>query len=198
VNIIHNILYNNSFPIKPQKLSNLTPKQQQILPTPKCRWATFTYVGKETTYITNIFKHSDLRIAYRTNNTIHSHLTHKNQNPDKFSLSGVYKLTCPDCKKAFVGQTGRNFTIRYNEHKHAFQSNSHSSRFAQHLSEHAHSCGTVNNTMQVLHYQNKGAHLNTIEQFYIHAEHASNNHLNDSHTIFPNRIFDTLLKTYHP
>ena len=89
LNVIHNILYNNSFPIKPQRPSYLTPKQQQSSPVPEHRWATFTDVGKETTYITNIFKHSDLRIAYRTNNTLHNHLVHKNQNPNKFVLSGV-------------------------------------------------------------------------------------------------------------
>jgi hypothetical protein len=52
--------------------------------------------------------------------------------------------------------------------------------------------------MQILQYQKKGPHLNTIERFYIHVEAASNNHLNDRHTIFPNRIFDTILKIYHP
>jgi len=159
VNIIHNILYNTSFPIKPLKPPNLMPKLQQVSPTPKHEWATFTYVGKDTTYITNIFRCSDLKIAYRTNNTIHNHLIHKDRNPDKFSLSGVYKLTYPDCMKAYVGQTGRYFTVRYNEHKHAFQSNSHTSRFAQHINEHAYSFGTVNNTTQILHYQKKGAHL---------------------------------------
>jgi len=41
-------------------------------------------------------------------------------------------------------------------------------------------------------------HLNTIERYYIHAEHAANNHLNDDHTTFPNKIFDTLLKAYRP
>jgi hypothetical protein len=51
---------------------------------------------------------------------------------------------------------------------------------------------------EVLHYHKKGKHLNTIELFHIHAEYASNNHLHDSHAIFPNTIFDTLLKTHHP
>jgi hypothetical protein len=109
----------------------------------------------------------------------------------------MYKLTCPDCKKAYVGQTERNFTTRYNEHKHAFRSNSHTSSFA-HLSEHAHSLGTIKNTMQILHYHKKAAQLNTLERHYIHADYASNNHLNDSHTTFPNAIFDTLLKTHRP
>jgi len=54
---------------------------------------------------------------------------------------------------------------------------------------------TIENTMQILHHHRKGSHLNTIERYYIHAEHAANNHLNDDHTISPN---NTLLKTYRP
>jgi len=86
--------------------------------------------------------------------------------------------------------------VRYNEHKHAFRTNSHSSRFAQHLNEHAHSFDTIDNTMQILYHHKKGTHLNTLERFYIRAESATNNHLNDSHTLIPKKIFDTLLKTY--
>jgi len=47
--------------------------------------------------------------------------------------------------------------------------------------------------MQVLQYQNKGAHLNTYERFHIYAEYIKENHLNDEHTIFPNKLFDTPL-----
>ena len=98
----------------------------------------------------------------------------------------MYKLTCPNCKKAYIGQTEMNFTIRDNEHKRAFRNNSHSSRFAQHLNEYIHSFRTINTTMQVLHFQKKCSHLNTIECFYIHIQVASNNHLNNSLTVFPN------------
>jgi hypothetical protein len=167
-------------------------------PTLKRKWATFTYAGKKTTYITNIFTHSDIRIAYRTNNTIHNFLTHKAQYFDKFSSSGVYKLTCPDCKKAYIGQTGRNFTKRYNEHKHAFQNNTHSSKFTHHLNKHIHFFGAINDIMQILHNQKKGPNLNTIECCYIHTEATFNNHLNENQTIYLNRIFDTILKFYHP
>jgi hypothetical protein len=48
--------------------------------------------------------------------------------------------------------------------------------------------------MQILHHQKKGPHLNILEGFYIHKEAANGNHLNDKHTIFPNRIFDAILK----
>ena len=49
-------------------------------------------------------------------------------------------------------------------------------------------------TMQVLQYQKKGSHLNTIERFYIYSEFTKHNHLNEEHNISPNKIFDALLK----
>jgi len=198
LNIIQNILYNDSFPIRPHKPTIHTPAQQQVPQTPRYRWATFTYIGKETSYITNVFRQTDLRVAYRTNNTIKNLLMQKNLAPDQFSWSGAYKLTCPDCNKAYVGQTRRNFTIWYKKYKQAFRDNSHMSKFAKHLNKQAHSFSSINNIMQVLHYHKKASHLNTTEQFYIQAEYTTNNHLNYSHTIFPSAIFDTLLKTHRP
>jgi hypothetical protein len=41
----------------------------------KEKWATFTYVGPETRSITNLFRHTNLKIAYRTTNTIKHHLS---------------------------------------------------------------------------------------------------------------------------
>jgi len=72
------------------------------------------------------FKHTDIRIAFRTANTIQNLLEHKDPFPGKFLSSGVYTLTCPDCNKAYVGQTGRRFSINYNEHRIAFHNNSQS------------------------------------------------------------------------
>jgi hypothetical protein len=52
--------------------------------------------------------------------------------------------------------------------------------------------------MQILQYQGKGAHLNTIERYFIHKEFSKNNHLNDEFNITPNKIFDVLLKPHQP
>jgi len=98
LNIIHNILHNNSFPIKPHKPQTPNPDKPTNTHTTQ-KWANFTYIGKETTYITNIFKRTDLKITFRTTNTLASLLTHKDRAPDKYSLSGVYKLTCPVIKR---------------------------------------------------------------------------------------------------
>ena len=86
-----------------------------------------------------------------------------------------------------MGQTGSRFSISYSEHRRDFYNNSQSSSFAQHLLDKAHSFGPINNIMEVLHHHKKGAHLNTIERFYIHKEHAAGNHLNDEKTIFPQK-----------
>jgi len=149
------------------------------------KWATFTYTGKQTTFITNLLKRTNIKIAFHTNNTNYNQLTHKT---DKYTQSGVYKLTWPDCNKAYVSQTGKSFLVRYNENKQAFRYNSHTSKLAQHLVEQAHSFGTVHNLMQILHYQKKSAHFNTVERYYIHTESIANNHLNYNQNIFPNAI----------
>jgi hypothetical protein len=120
LNVIHNILHNNSFPIKPHKPPTHNPAKQ-VARRPTHKWTSFTYVGKETFYSTNIFRRTELKISFRTTNTLVNLLTHKHHIHDKFSLSGVYKLICPDCNKTYVGQTGRRFSARYKEHKTAFQ-----------------------------------------------------------------------------
>jgi len=60
-----------------------------------------------------VFKHSDLKIAFQTNNTIENLLKQREWIPNTFSSSGVYKLNCPECHKAYVGQTERQFYTRY-------------------------------------------------------------------------------------
>jgi hypothetical protein len=95
-NVIHKVLCNNFSPI--QQWENLKSKQSQIrnsqIEITKQKWATFIYIGKETTYTTKIFKHTDIKIAYRTNNTIQGNLTPETHNHNTCSATGVYKLTC--------------------------------------------------------------------------------------------------------
>jgi hypothetical protein len=67
--VINHILqannYKTSFGNK-QKPSATKPK----IDTQNKRWATFTYMGREVTSITNIFKHTNLQIAFTTKNNI--------------------------------------------------------------------------------------------------------------------------------
>jgi hypothetical protein len=125
-NITHNTLHIDSFPIRSHKPPTQNPAPQ-ITPHTRQKWASFTYTGKETTYITNIFKRTGIKISFRTAHNLGNLLAHKDHPPpNKFSVSGVYKLTCPDYHKTYVGQTGRCFHTRYKEHMTAFHKNSNS------------------------------------------------------------------------
>ena len=84
----------------------------------KNKFATFTYIGKQTKFITKLFKHTNINIAYRTHNTRGKLLQHNNNpnNTDQFTKSGIYQWTYPDCNKKYIGQTERSFKMRYREH----------------------------------------------------------------------------------
>jgi predicted RNA-binding Zn-ribbon protein involved in translation (DUF1610 family) len=122
-------------------------------------------------------------------NSILTTLARKTQNTNIYSKSGVYQLTCPDCGKAYIGQTRRNFTTRFKEHRNAFRTANQSNSFTKHLTDHLHHFGRMQETMTILHLQSKGTHLNTIERYYIYTEHKKRQ-LN----YLPNKIFDTLIK----
>jgi hypothetical protein len=116
----------------------------------------------------------------------------------KFDDCGVYKLTCVDFQKAYVGQTERPFNARFKEHKFDYRSNNQKSNFAKHLLDHGHAWHSIEDIMTVLHSANKGRMLNTLERFYIYAESKKQNQINDQHTVFPNPIFDKLLQPPRP
>jgi hypothetical protein len=200
LNIIQNIIHNNQFPIQTYQTNRThtstfkDPPSQATDTQQPAKWCTFTYTGRETRTITKLFKHTNLKIALRTNNTIYKHLCNSNPTTptDIFNRSGVYKLSCQNCNKAYIGQTGRNFRTRYKEHLRAFRHNTHQSKFAKHLHEHGHSFGKIETIMEVVKTQVKGNHLNTIERYHIYRETLNNNQLNEDHTDTSNTIFKTL------
>jgi len=152
--IIQRILHNNSFPLPPRKPKTQTDSPPYNAPT-KQKWTTFTYTGPETFYIIKLFKHTNLKIAYRTTNNIQSYITQNTRTNDIFAQSGFYELTCPDCGKAYVGQTGRDFRTRFNEHKRSFIHNSQTSKYTLHLIEYSHTLGNMQDVMRGLQFQKK-------------------------------------------
>ena len=103
----------------------------------------------------------------------------------------------PTLRKAYVGQTDRDFKTRFKEHKRSFEHDAQFSKYAQHLATHQHTFGNIQDTMDILQYQKKGIHLNTVERFYIYKEASVNNHLNYEHTIPSSKIFETVLQDFH-
>jgi len=60
----------------------LHKKRRQNHNVQKQKWAKFTYIGKETRFITKLLKDTNARIAFTTNNTRGKHLTmEQKENP---------------------------------------------------------------------------------------------------------------------
>jgi hypothetical protein len=165
---IEHILMNNGYETSIiEQLSRSEPKINQS--NNKSLWAKFTYTGKETKFITKLFKETSVRISYTTNNTLRKHLfmkpNHSHQN--QYEKSGTYQLTRPDCKKKYVSQTGRSFQKRFQEHFRDFKYNNYKSKFAVHLLENQYSIGPINDIMEILYTTNKGRLMDTLEKNFI-------------------------------
>jgi hypothetical protein len=60
----------------------------------KQKWAAFTYSGPKIRTITNLFQHTNLKIAYKTTNTIKHLLKLTHEKPEIYNQSGIYQLQC--------------------------------------------------------------------------------------------------------
>ena len=130
-------------------------------------------MGPQTKYITKLFKHTNVNIAFKTNNTlghILTHNTHTNtkNTSDKFHESGIYQLTCKDCNKKYIGQNGRRFHTRFREHFNDFKHGNGCSNSIQHLLENRHSIGTTDEIMEILHIVEKGKLMDELKRFHIY------------------------------
>jgi hypothetical protein len=174
----------------------LLPPTANLLPTDTRKWATLTYVGKETRVIAKLFRNSNIRITYKTNNILQKHLQSKHTFPDKYKQCGIYEIKCNSCPKKYVGQTGRNFLNRFKKHIHAIKSNKTTSKYAQHILESGHTYGKIEDTLNILHHENKGSIMDSWEQFHIHRLTKNNLQLNDAYTDTWNPIFDLMITLY--
>jgi hypothetical protein len=100
-NILH-IAHGNNFPRSlitnlkhrmKEKLTQLTPPTTSRHDT---KWTTFTYTSPQIRKITTLFKHTNLKIAFKCNTTIAQLLTPANNPPlhTPYDRSGIYLLTC--------------------------------------------------------------------------------------------------------
>jgi hypothetical protein len=63
----------------------------------------------------------------------------------------------------YVGQTGRPFRVRFQEHFRDYKYANNKSKFAANLLENKHSIGHIEDIMEVLHITIKGRFMNTGE-----------------------------------
>ena len=93
--------------------------------------AKFTYIGRETRSVTKLFRNTQVKIAYGTNNNLGRLLRYNATGTEnKYEKSGIYQLSCPTCNRKYIGQTGSPFHVRFREHQHDYNYMCRKSRFA--------------------------------------------------------------------
>jgi hypothetical protein len=108
-NTIPTIAKNNGYPIntindlRTKLIANKRQQYPSTIPRNK-NWVAFTYFSPMVRHITNLYKQSNLNIAFRATNTFQQQLSERQAytNP-----SGIYKLKCKTCNNVYVGQSGR-------------------------------------------------------------------------------------------
>lgn len=129
------------------------------------RYISLTYHGLVSDKIACAFRKYNVRVGFRTKNKLGQILRHSVvPKPDKFSMAGVYKITCGYCNKFYIGQTGRTFNIRYREHSYS----SNSSALGDHLREQQHQLKSIKDELSILYCGNKGNLLDICEEIAIY------------------------------
>ena len=156
---------NNGFPINmieklKEKLVHQRLKPKYKEPT-KHKWIPFTYFSPTVRKIRNLFKDTNIKIAFRSTNTTYKQLP-KHPNKAK-NPSGIYKIVCKTCKMAYVGQSGRAISTRYKERIRYIRTNNPQSAYATHTLQNKHEFGPKEETLQLLKTCTKGSRMNCWE-----------------------------------
>ena len=174
------------------KMTNNTQNTEPRMHDNK-KWITFKYFSPIVRRITNLFKDSNLNIAFKPFNTIKQQLTEKKDNKNP---SGIYKLQCNTCKDVYIGQSGRDINIRYKQHIRYIRTNNPISAYATHILNNNHEYGTANNTVQILKKCDKGIRMNCWESLFIQTYHQEGTLITEQQVNEHNPLFE--LVNYKP
>lgn len=140
-------------------------------------FASLSYVDGISETIAKYFRNwFNYNISFKTRNNLSTFIKNNKDRTNKDNKSGVYKLTCNDCPMVYVGQTGRSFKKRIQEHQRSYRLDSTHSTYANHLNELGHS---FNNNYEIIHVENKSSRLTLLESLEINRYNARKILLNE-------------------
>jgi hypothetical protein len=194
-NITRHIARNNSYPVKLiDKLQhkNITDDDNTIQNSQQAQnreWVTFRYHSPLVRKVTNIFKNTNLQIAYQATNTLWKILSTNNKHLNKYSTSGIYSLKCSTSNHIYVGQTGHNLKTRSKEHHRYIRTNNPKAAYAMHILNNNHQYGPIEETLQLITPCNKGTRMNCLENFYIQLHQKLGSLIEEQNTYEYNTLF---------
>lgn len=103
-------------------------------------YVSLPFIGNLSYRLAALLKTTHIKVAFTINDKIQYRFHHSERLvKDSFSQSGVYKIQCLQCPLSYIGQTGRAFKTRFQEHlltkKGAAKNNS---AFSEHLKRSKH------------------------------------------------------------
>jgi hypothetical protein len=156
------------------------------------KWVTFKYYSLLVRKVTNVFKNTNLRIAFQPTNTIWQVLRIKKKPPNIHTNSGVYSVKCSSCNRFYIGQTGRDLSTRYKEHLRYICTNNPKSAFALHILDNNHQYNCMEESLQLVVPCRKGNRLNLLENLYIQLFHNLGLLMAEQNTFEYNPLFSQL------
>jgi len=132
------------------------------------KFVTFTFISPHICKITNLFRNTNVKIAFRCRNTIGNLIKPpKDHDIPPHNQWGIYQLTCNTCNLSYVGQKSCHLKIRFQEYVRYIRSNNSQSAFAQHILQNQHEYGQMSSIMTLLKSLNNPSMLIPYKQYYI-------------------------------
>ena len=154
------------------------------------KWATFTFSSPHVRKITNLFKHTNVKIGFRCRNTIAQLTKPATENSiPPYNKGGVYQLICKSCDFSYIGQIRRNLKTRFQEHIRYIKTNNPQSAYAQHILHNQHEYGALNELMALLKPLKHENILIPYEQFHIQSLHQDGKLIPEQCPGEPNTLF---------
>ena len=168
--LIDKLLKQKQTKINTQSITSLTPFMN-----PVSAKFSIPFLGSLSFKIANTFKKEGICIVFHAPSNLNKFLSYTKDYIPSLHRSGVYRLSCSDCNSAYIGQTGRKFQSRINEHMHAFKLCTNRSHFATHLLHNKHKFN-INTNVHILEIENNYTKRIKLETLHIHQ--ALNNNFN--------------------
>ena len=135
----------------------------------------FTYYSPKIRTVTNLFKRTNIGIAFKNTNTLQQLTKPKSNNKTpEHDKNGIYKLTCNTCHRSYIGQISHSFKQRFEEHTRYIKHSEPQSAYALHILNNKHEYGPIKDTMTLLKHIEKPSLVIPYVQLYIQLYHHNN------------------------
>jgi len=165
-------------------------------------WTTFTYYSPKIRKTTNLFKNTNVGIAFKNTYTL-KQLTHPktNNKTPEHDKSGIYNISRNTCHRSYIRQTSRTIKQRFQEHTRYIKHNEPQSAYTLHILNNKHEHGPIKDSMTLLKHIEKPSLLIPYEQLNIQSYHRNNQLIPEQHSNEQNPVYQLIYNrhnTSHP